>query len=74
MIPSNPIQIAENLYFTALQEWWIRPIDSPEEFKFAEMCYNKQWEEYEKSYYYGARIDLTLPKTTNNYPETGITF
>ena len=37
MIPSNPIQIAENLYFTALQEWWIRPIDSPEEFKFAAM-------------------------------------
>jgi hypothetical protein len=66
MIPSNPIQIIEEMYFTALQEWWIRPIDSPEEFKFAEMCYNKQWEEYEKSYYYGVRINLTLPKTTNN--------
>ena len=75
MIPSNSIQIAEQNYFTALQEWWIRPIDSPDEFKFAEMCYNKTWDEYRSSHHYGTMQVYTLKIVNaniekNNYEKT----
>ena len=66
MISINSIQIAEEKYFTALQEWWIRPIDSPDEFEFAEMCYNKIWVEYKSSHHYGAMQVYSLKIVNSN--------